>query len=129
MYELSEEIIYDDTIEYYEKQNATFITTSTTTNANYAPIESLGLLVNRTSSAALAEIKSYNSRILAHFNGNPATTTIIHYVPVESTTAAIDRFEHLSDITLIVPKHNVLLLIGAYNAHTGPEDALYIFHD
>ena len=87
------------------------------------------MLVNRTSSAALAEIKSYNSRILAHFNGNSATTIIIHYVPVGSTTAAIDRFEHLSDITLTVPKHNVLLLIGAYNAHTGPEDPLYIFHD
>ena len=35
-------------------------------------------------------MKSYNSLILvAHFNGNPETAIIIHYVPVEGATKAI----------------------------------------
>ena len=50
-------IIYDDLTEYHEKQNVTFMTTSATTNANNALIGGLGLLINRTSSAALTEIK------------------------------------------------------------------------
>lgn len=35
----------------------------------------------------------------------------------------------LSDFTCIVPKHNVLLVIGNCKAHLGPEDALYTFDD
>ena len=57
-------IIHDDLIEYHEKQNVTFITTSTTTNANNAQSGGLGLLINRISSAALVEIKPYNSQII-----------------------------------------------------------------
>ena len=76
--------IHDDPIEYHEKVNSTLITTSATRNANNTPTRGIGLLLNRTSSASLAEIKPYNSRILvAHFNGNPATTIIVHYATVE----------------------------------------------
>ena len=50
-------IIHDDPIEYHEKQNITFGTTSAITNANNAPIGGLGLLINRSSSVALAEIR------------------------------------------------------------------------
>ena len=57
-------IIHDDLIEYYEKQNVTFITTSTTTNANNPQFGGLGLLINRISSAALVEIKPCNSQII-----------------------------------------------------------------
>ena len=123
-------IIQDDPIENHEKQNVTFITTSTTTNANNAPIRGLRLLINGTSSAALAEIKPYNSLILAaHFNGHPATTVIVHYAPVEGTPEAIDHYEHLSDITRTVPKHNVLLVIGDCNTHLCPKNETYTFHD
>ena len=121
-------IIHDDPIEYHEKQNVTFITTSTTTNANSEPIGGLGLLINRTSSAALAEIKLYNTRILiTHFNGNPATTIIIQYTPVEGTTDSIDQYEHLSVITRTVPKNNGLLVIGNCNPHLGPEIRFTLF--
>ena len=76
---VNHKIIHDDSIEYHEKDNSTLITTSATRNANNTPIGGIGLLLNRASSASLAEIKPYNSRILvAHFNGNPATTTIVH---------------------------------------------------
>ena len=93
--------------EYHEKQNVTFITASATTNTKKAPIEGIALLINSTWSAALAEIKPYKSQILvAHFNGNPTCTIIVHYAPAESTTEAIDHYEHLREITRTVPKHN-----------------------
>ena len=123
-------IIHDDPIEYHEKDNSTLITTSATRNANNTPIGGIGLLLNRTSAASLAEIKPCNSRILvAHFNGKPATTIIVHYAPLEGDENAIDHYEKLSDITRTIPKHNILLVTGDCNAHPGPEDALYTFHD
>ena len=126
---IDHKIVHDDPIKYHEKDNSTLITTSATRNANNTPIGSISLLLNRTSSASLAEIKPYNSRILVvHFNGNPATTIIVHYAPVEGDEDAIDHDEQLSDIIRTIPKH-VLLVIGDCNAHLGPEDALYIFHD
>ena len=42
---------------------------------------------------------------------------------------AIDHYEQFSDITRTIPKHDVLLVIGDCNAHLGPENALYTFHD
>ena len=87
-------------------------------------------MINRTSSAALAEIKPNNSLILAaHFNGNPATTIIMHYAPVEGTPEAIHHYEHSSDITRTVPKHNVLLVIDDCNTHLCPKNEIYAFHD
>ena len=123
-------IIHDDPIEYHEKDNSTLITTSATRHANNTPIGGIGLLLNRTSSASLAEIKPYNGRILvAHFNGNPATTIIVHYAPAEGDEDAIDHYEQLSDITCTIPKHNVLLVIGDCKGHLGPENKLCTFHD
>ena len=127
---IDHKIVHDDLIEYHEKDNSTLTTTSATRNANNTPIGGIGLLLNRRSSASLAEIKPYNSRILVvHFNGNPATTIIVHYAPVEGNEDAIDHYEQLSGITRTIPKHNVLLVIGDSKAHLGPEDALYTFHD
>ena len=98
-------IIHDDPIEYHEKDNSTLMTKSATKNANNTPIGGIGLLLNRTSSVSLAEIKPYNSRILvAHFNGNPATTIIVHYAPVEGDEDAIDQYEQLNEITRAIPK-------------------------
>ena len=125
-----QKIIYDDPIEYHEKDNSTLITTSATRNANNAPIGGIELLLNSTSSASLAEIKPYNSRILvAHFNGNPPATIIVHYAPVEGDEDTIDQYEQLSDITGTIPKHDVLLVIGDGNAYLGPEGTLYTFHE
>ena len=123
-------IIHDDPIECHEKHNSILKTTSAARNANNTPIDGIGLLLNRTSSVSLAEIKPYNSHILvAHFNGNSAATIIVHYAPVEGDEDAIDQYEQLSGITRTIPKHNVLLLIGDCNAHLGPEDALYTSYD
>ena len=44
-----------------KKDNSALIATSATRNANKTPISGIGLLLNRTSSASLAEIKFYSS--------------------------------------------------------------------
>ena len=100
-------IIYDDPIEYHEKDNSTLITTSATRNANNAPIGGIGLLLNRTSSASLAEIKACNSRILvAHFNGKPATTIIVHYAPLKEMKTPLITMRNSA--TLLAPSQNII---------------------
>ena len=122
-------IVHNDPIECHEKNNSTLITTFATRNANNTRIGGIRLLLNGTSTS-LVEIKPYSSRILVvHFNGNSATTIIVHYAPVEGDEDAIDHYEQLSDITRTIPKHTLLLGKGDCNARLGPEDALYTFHD
>ena len=96
-------IIHDDLIEYHEKDNSTLITISATRNANNTPIGGIGLLRNTTSSASLAKIKPYNSRVLvAHFNGNPATTM---HLQKEVKTPLITMS---NSVTLLVPSQNIM---------------------
>ena len=80
--------------------------------------------------SGILAVEYYNSGILAaHFNESPATTINIYYAPAEGTTETINNYEHLIDIIRTVPKHDVLLVIGDYNAYLGLHDALYAFHD
>ena len=85
--------------------------------------------MNKTTESALAEIKSYNERIIiAHFNGNPMTTVIVHYSPTEGSETAEDHYNNLTNAIKSVPKHNVLLVVGDCNAHIGKEEAKFTYH-
>ena len=86
-------------------------------------------MATRTESA-LAEIKKYNERIIiAHFNGNPGTTIIVHYSPTEGSETSEEHYINLGNAIKLVPKHNILLVIGDFNAHIGVEDAKYTYHN
>ena len=79
---------------------------------------------------ALTNIVPFDKQIIiAHFNGNPATTVIVHYSPVEGDCAAEEHYNNLSTAIKDIPKHNVLLVVGDYNAHFGPEDVKFTFHN
>ena len=87
------------------------ITSSAWRNSNGASNGGVGLLLNKTTESALADIKSFNEGILtAHFNGNPTTTVIVHYSPTEGNEFAEDHYNNLSNAIKTVPKHNVLLI-------------------
>ena len=86
-------------------------------------------MLNKSSANALAEVEPHGKiTLVADFNGNPSTTVIVHYAPIEGDNEASEHYEQLANITRTIPKHNVLLVIGDCNAHLGPEDALYTFH-
>ena len=98
-------------------------------NANGASSGGVGLLLSKTTESALTEIKSYNERmIIAHFNGNPLTTVIVHYSPTKGSETAEDHYNNLANTIKSIPKHNVLLVVGDCNAHIGKEEAKFTYH-
>ena len=67
--------------------------------------------------------------MIAHFNGNSLPTVIIHYSPCEGSNEAEDHYRSLLDATTSIPRHNVLLTIGDFNAHVGTNDTFkYTYH-
>ena len=87
-------------------------------------------MINETAKNALADVRSFenNKRILiADFNGNPATTIIAHYSPVEGSPDAQDHYNALTRAISSIPKHNVLMIIGDFNGHLGSDKAMYTF--
>ena len=76
----------------------------------------------------LAEIIKYSNKILvAHFNGNHRTTTIVHYVACEGSDESEELYSNLATATTI-PKHSMVIVMGDFNAHLGADDAAYTFH-
>ena len=66
------------------------------------------------------------------FRGNPQTTIISCYSPTKVSNE-IETEDFYTDLTAImrqVPKHNLLLIAGDFNAHLGQDDCFkYSFHE
>ena len=117
---IDHKICHEDEINYEQLDRHTLITSSAWRNANNASAGGVGIIVNRNAECNLAEIIKFNDRILiAHFNGNPATSIIVHYSPCEGASDAEEHYEHLTAATASVPKHNTILVLGDFNAHLG----------
>ena len=106
------------------------ITTSAWRNQNQASAGGIGILLDSKAEQALREIIKWTERIMSvHFNGNPLTTVIIHYSPCEGSNEAEVHYKNLLDATTTIPRHNVLLTIGDFNAHVGTNDTFkYTYH-
>ena len=118
-------------VSYQPFGKYTLITTSAWRNASNAAAGGIGLIVNKNAESALAEVKYWNERILiAHFIGNgfPALTIIVHYSPVGDSDSAEDHYENLLADIDEIPKHNVLLVVGDFNAHLGEDTAKFTYH-
>ena len=123
-------LVHDEEIQTKQLNKCTLITSSAWRNSNGAANGGVGLLVATRTESALAEIKKYNERIIiAHFNGNPGTTIIVHYSPTEGSETSEEHYTNLGNAIKLVPKHNILLVIGDFNAHIGVEDAKYTYHN
>ena len=122
--------IHSDETQTIKLDRCSLITSSAWRNASGAANGGVGLVVSRTTESAVADVKSFNERIMiAHFNGNPATTVIVHYSPTEGSESATDHYTNLSNAIKSIPKHNVLIVVGDCNAHIGTDDALFTFHE
>ena len=74
-------------------------------------------------------MQSFNNRILIpYFSGNPATTIFIQYAPGEGSPDAENHYHNLSSVINDSPKHNVLIVLGDFNAHIGNKDVKYTYH-
>ena len=54
---------------------------------------------------------------------------MIHYAPVESSEDAEEHYTNLAAAIDSIPKHNLIMVIGDCNAHIGPRDVQYTYHE
>ena len=66
---------------------------------------------------------------MANVSGNPALTIIVHYSPIEGSEEAEEHYNQLAAAVETVPKHNVLVVMGDFNAHLGTNISKYSYHD
>ena len=92
---IDHKIVHDEEDTRIEEHvNCVLITTSAWRNSNGAASGGVGLVVSKKAEKALAEVKPINNRIVvAVFNGNPKTTIIINYAPVEGSEDAEEHYE------------------------------------
>ena len=123
-------IVHEEKYQSTSIDNCTLITSSAWRNSNNASSGGVGLLVNGKVESAISEIEPVNERILCvHFNGNPATSVIVHYAPTEGSKGTEEHYNSLANVINAIPKHNITMVIGDCNAHIGKDDAKYTFHD
>ena len=75
----------DDEIVYHNLNKCSLITTSAWRNSNNAEVGSVGILIIE---IVLADVRSFDNNkqiMISEFKGNPATTIIVHYSPVEGS--------------------------------------------
>ena len=100
------------------------ITSSAWRNNASAAVEGVGVVVRKYAEKTLAEIIKYTDWILvAHFNGSLRTTIIIHYTTSEGNDESEENYSYLATATTAIPKHNIALVMGDFNAHLGADDA------
>ena len=95
-------------------------------------IGGVGILLNTSAKNCLASVTSHNERIfVVNFQGNPATTVIVTYCPTNVVNEDVieDHFDNLRQAIDSIPAHNMLILLGDFNARIGPEDAKFPFHE
>ena len=128
-------IVHDDgeLIRYENISGKTLITSSAWRNQTTSAAEGgVGVLLGRLAVDALTEAKVYSERVIKiELTGNPKVTCVVTYCP---TSAAKEKeienhYTILREATESTPKHNILIVLGDFNARLGPTDALYSYPD
>ena len=120
----------DENILTERLDNCTLITSSAWRNSNNAASGGVGLIVSKAVESALCNVETINERIIcAHFNGNPTTSIVVHYSPTEGSVDAEEHYANLANVVNSLPKHNIILLIGDFNAHIGKTSAKHTYHE
>ena len=106
------------------------ITSSAWRLNNNAASGGVGFIISKEAAGNLTGVRKWNERIIvANFSGNPALTAIVNYSPVEGNANGADHYNQLSDAVKEVPKHNMLIVVGDFNAHISKHTAKYSYHE
>ena len=120
----------DDDIVYNQVNSSLFITSSAWRNDVNAAVGGVGIMINKKASNVLSGVIKRNERIIiATFEGNPKTTIIFHYAPVQGNDKTDQHYNQLSTAVKQVPKHNILIVLGDFNAHLDKNLAKYSYHE
>ena len=75
----------------------------------------VGVLVTNKVEKLISSIKLHTNRILQlDISGNPNTSLIINYSPVNGDDDAEDHYQRFCDITNALPNHNMKLNLGDF---------------
>ena len=122
-------IMQEDNINVQQIDQHAIITLCSWRNKANAAVGGVGVVVSKYAANTLAEIMTYTDRILvAHFNGNPRTTIIVHYAPCKGSDESEEHYSNLATASTVIPKHNIVIVMRDFNAHLGAHDATYTFH-
>jgi exonuclease III len=100
----------------------------------------VGILMNDRAAKSLISVDKISERIIiANFKGNPNSTIIAVYAPTEDKLETVkDKFyDELYQCVQDVPLHNILLVMGDFNARIGKDKHFtnsksigqYVFHE
>ena len=88
-------------------------------------------MLNKRLINSLCKVISHSERILISiFHGNPATSIIIIYSPTNSSDDEVMNkfYDELRRAIETIPQHNVLIIIGDFNARIGKDDGNFTYH-
>ena len=100
------------------------ITASAWRNGSGSSVGGVGLMVTRRAYDSISSITPYGGRIIkVSFTGNPKLTVVVVYSPTEASAPeeAEEFHNSLRDVVCSTPAHDLLLVLGDFNAKLGPE--------
>ena len=110
----------------------TLVTASSWKNKSNSSIGGIGLLLSPSAIKSLINVEKISPRIItANFNGNPITTVVSCYssTNVSDEDDVSEFYNNMSSFTRYVPKHNVLIIAGDFNAYLGIDhDNKFAYH-
>ena len=115
-------ICHDESLRYEDLEGKTLVTLTAWRNDQGAATGGIGLLLSKRAKKSLKEVAHHTDRILiSTFHGNPATT-------VSDEETAEEFYDNLKRVIESVPEHNVLIVIGDFNARLGEDSVKYTYH-
>ena len=124
-------IFHEEPFRYEDTQGALLITHSAWKNGQGASIGGVGFIISSKAKKSFLNIKSFGRRVIvANFSGNPATTVINAYSPtnIEQEDVVDEFYDDMRRAISTVPRHNVLVVMGDFNARVGSTDGRFTFH-
>ena len=120
----------DNDVSIKKLDRCTLITTSAWRNANNAASGGVGILVSNKLENLISEIRPHTNRILQiNISKNPVLSIIVNYAPVNGNTESEEHYERLSAVISQIPKHNMIIKMGDFNAHLGKDIAKHTYHE
>ena len=122
----------DVSLQYHSAGSYQLITSSATKNTSGSTIGGVGFLVSSRVSENLVSVEPISPRIIVlELQGNPKSTIICAYSPHNSSPIEdMDTFyADLRSVLSNVPAHNILAVLGDFNAKIGPDVQKFSYNE
>jgi len=92
----------------------------------------VGILLNKQAESVLSDVEIISNRIIkATFSSNSLLTAIVAYSPTNCKGNASESSQFYEDINSSIdstPKHNLLLVLGDFNAKLSPSHVKFSYN-